>query len=377
MSLRASLLILVVVAAAATAVAGVLPEERADVLYHSYDGGGVTIDGPSVLVRKQAGKNFSVEANYYVDSISSASIDVVTSASPYREERTQHSVGVDYLRGKTLMSAGFTTSDENDYGADTAHFSVSQDLFGDLTTVTLGYSRGWDDVRRTGDPEFSAETDRRSYVLGVTQVLTKNLVMGSELEAITDEGFLNNPYRSVRFVDPQSPVGYSFEPELYPRTRTSTAVALRARYYLPYRAAFSGEYRWFDDTWEIQAHTAEIGYTHPLKRGILLDFRYRYYTQTAAEFFSDLFPRAGAFNFRARDKELSTFTSHGIRIGASYDIARSGWRFVDKGTVNVFYDRLMFQYDDFRDLTQTAAPGEEPLYSFDANVFQVFVSFWY
>jgi hypothetical protein len=172
-------------------------------------------------------------------------------------------------------------------------------------------------------------------------------------------------------------VGYSFEPELYPRTRTSTAVALRARYYLPYRAAFSGEYRWFDDTWEIQAHTAEIGYTHPLKRGILLDFRYRYYTQTAAEFFSDLFPRAGAFNFRARDKELSTFTSHGIRIGASYDIARRGWRFVDKGTVNVFYDRLMFQYDDFRDLTQTAAPGEEPLYSFDANVFQVFVSFWY
>ena len=122
--------------------AGVLPEGRADVLYHSYDGGGVEISGPSVLVRKQAGKDFSVSANYYVDSVSSASIDVVTSASPYKEERTQESVGVDYLRGKTLMSLGYMTSDENDYTADTAHFSLSQDIFGDLTTVTLGYARG-------------------------------------------------------------------------------------------------------------------------------------------------------------------------------------------------------------------------------------------
>ena len=32
--------------------AGVLPDDRADALYHRYEGGGVTIHGPSVLVRK-------------------------------------------------------------------------------------------------------------------------------------------------------------------------------------------------------------------------------------------------------------------------------------------------------------------------------------
>ena len=73
--------------------AGVLPEDRADVLLHSYDGGGVTIQGPSLLVRKQFAQKFSVSANHYVDKVSSASIDVVTTASPYEEERTQHSVG--------------------------------------------------------------------------------------------------------------------------------------------------------------------------------------------------------------------------------------------------------------------------------------------
>ena len=37
------------------AFAGVLPEDRTDLLYHSFVGGGVEIDGPSILVRKSIG----------------------------------------------------------------------------------------------------------------------------------------------------------------------------------------------------------------------------------------------------------------------------------------------------------------------------------
>jgi len=43
----------------ASVLGGVLPDDRGDVLYHRYEGGGVTIDGPSVLVRKKAGKSLS------------------------------------------------------------------------------------------------------------------------------------------------------------------------------------------------------------------------------------------------------------------------------------------------------------------------------
>ena len=82
---------------AGSAAAGVLPEDRADVMYHYYDGGGVQIDGPSVLARKKVLQNFSLFGNYYVDTVSSASIDVVTTASPYDEERTEMTAGVDYL----------------------------------------------------------------------------------------------------------------------------------------------------------------------------------------------------------------------------------------------------------------------------------------
>jgi hypothetical protein len=359
------------------AFAGVLPEDRADVLFHSYDGGGVTIQGPSVLVRKQFAGKFSASANYYVDKVSSASIDVVTTASPYNEERTQVSVGLDYLHDRWLMNIGLTKSEENDYTAETFSFGVSQDFFGDLTTLSLGYSLGDDTVGRRGDASFVEAVERQQYRLGLSQILTKNLLLGLSFETITDEGFLNNPYRLVRYLDGASALGYSYEAELYPRTRTSDAGSMRLRYYLPYRAAVHGEYRSYADTWDIKSDTFELGYTHPLESGWVIEARLRFYSQDKADFFSDLFPRAQFQNFIARDKELSTFTSQTLRLGMTYDILRGGWKFVEKGSVSVFYDRIEFEYEDFRDLTQTGGlPGQEPLYSFGADVLQVFVSFW-
>jgi hypothetical protein len=368
--------LLVLVAGSATAA--VLPEERADALWHFYDGGGIQIDGPSVLVRKSVGESVSLSASYYVDTISSASIDVVTTgASRYSEERKQWGVGADYLHGDTTMSVGFSTSDENDYSADTLNLGISQDMFGGLTTVTLGYGAGSDTVGRRGDASFSEPVDRSSYRLGVSQVLTRNLIMGFSYEAVADEGFLNNPYRRVRFVDSTAAQGYDFQPELYPRTRSSNAAALRASYYLPYRAAVSGEYRFFTDDWGIDAHTVEVGYVHPFRSSWTFDFRYRYYTQSAADFYSDLFPYESAQNFLARDKELSTFQSHGPHVGVSYTLLDKQGERPFKTTLNVFWDHYFFVYDDFRDLTSGADVGEEPFYEFDADVFQVFLSLWF
>lgn len=359
-------------------LATVLPEDRADVLYHRYEGGGVTIDGPSVLLRKQVGKSFSLSANYYLDMVSSASIDVVTTASPYTEERKQGSLGVTYLYGNTLMNVGYTRSDESDYAANSLNFSVSQDLFGQMTTVTLGYALGWDEVGKSNDPDFRREVDRQQYSLAVTQIVTRSLIMSFAFDAITDEGFLNNPYRSVRYLAADQPAGYQFESEVYPNTRTSGAGSITARYRLPWRAALHGSYRYFSDTWGIESHTGEIGYVHPWKYGITFSTRYRHYTQDQADFYADLFPRSNAQNFMGRDKELSTFESATIRAGVSWEFVSDGWSVVEKGSLNLFWDRIRFDYENFRDLRVTgAAPGEEPLYGFDADVVQLFVSFWF
>lgn len=371
---RALLVGLCLALLSARVFAAVLPEDRADFMYHGYQGGGVEVTGPSILVRKSVGESFSVSGNYYVDSISSASIDVITTASPYTEERQEMSLGVDYLRNKTIMSLGYTSSDESDYSAQTAVFSISQDLFGDLTTVTLGYALGNDTVGNNTDPTFSESADRQNFRLGISQILTKDAVLGISWETIADQGYLNNPYRTVRYLDGNT---YLTEPEVYPSTRTSNALALRLRYYLPYRAAVGGEYRFFQDTWGIVAHNVELDYTQPLGRHWLFDVRYRYYTQGAADFYSDLFAYEGETNFRARDKELSTFNNHSLGFGVSYDMPKLGWGFIDEGSLNLSYDYVQFSYADFRDLTSAAPVGQEPLYSFSANIIKAYLSIWY
>jgi hypothetical protein len=376
----------------AASIAGVLGEDRADMLYHRYEGGGVTIHGPSLLVRKKFAEKYAISANYYQDYVTSASIDVeVSGASQYKEERDQYSLGLEYLRGKTTYSLNYTNSKENDYKAETTTFGISQDLFGDLTTITMGFSRGNDIVQRRDtitnqiDPTFKEPIDRWSYRVGVSQILTKSLISSLQLEVITDEGFLNNPYRSYRFVNPSDDRLFALAREIYPRTRTSNAVAVNARYYLPYRAAVHGGYRFFTDTWGINANTFEVGYTHPMGPWIF-DVGYRYYGQNNADFYRDLFDRPNQQNFLARDKELSTFKSQALSLGATYEFAPNGWRFLKKGTLNFYYDRIQFDYDDFRDARYSLLPaddpnfrpaGTEPLYSFGANVFQLFVSVWF
>ncbi|MEP5764079.1 MAG: DUF3570 domain-containing protein [Halieaceae bacterium] len=376
------LLLLVLLAGTWQAQAVTLPVERGDAMYHRYDGGGVTIDGPSVLMRKNFAETVSVSGNYYVDNVSSASIDVITSgASEYSEQRTEYSLGGDYLHGKSIFSAGYTHSDESDYTADTYYAGISQDFFGDLTNISFGYSRGDDTVEQNGNDAFSEEIDRHNYRVGISQILRPNLIMAFNYEAITDEGYLNNPYRTYRYLsDPLDPsAGFQQATEVYPNTRTSDAAGLKFLYHLPWRATLGSGYRYFTDDWGIDANTAHIGYTHVLWKHFILDLGYRYYKQDGADFYSDMFlvPSQDEKDYRARDKELSDFDSHTLSAYLSYErpLSYSG---IEKVALSLQWDRMYFNYDNFSDLRdQSAVPGEEKLYELDADVFKVLFTLWY
>ena len=356
--------------------AKVLPADRADMLWHYYDGGGVRVQGPSVLVRKAYKDKVSLWGHYYMDMVSGASIDVRATASKYAEQRKEGSLGADYLYNKTLMGFGYTQSDENDYHAHTGHLSLSQDFFGDLTTLSMGYSYGSDIVRRNHDAAFEAHARHQNYQLGLSQVVTKRMVVNLNYEADVDEGYLNNPYRSVRFVDTSAAKGFSYEPERYPRTHSSDAIALMAMYYLPYRAALRGEYRFYTDSWGVSGNTFQLTYTQPWREVFEFDAKFRYYTQGSASFYSDLFPYRDAQNFLARDKELSAFTSKSFGLGVGYTFSRDGFWFFKRGQANLYGDYMTFHYDNFSDVTTGAPIGKEPLYSFDALVLRVFISLW-
>lgn len=363
------------------AQAAVLPEDRADYMYHSYDGGGVTIDGPSLLVRKSFLDKFSITANHYVDNISGASIDVEILASEYDEERTEYSLGLDYLHNKTIMSVGFTNSSENDYEANTAYGSIAQDFFGDLSNISLSYAQGWDVISKTNDDEFGEEdATHHKYILAFSQVLTKSWILNLSLQTDVDEGFLQNPYRQYSIRTGSG--ARDFSPEVYPLTRTSDAAAVRVKHFLPYRAALGMEYRRYEDSWGIDAWNVDVNYTHPWGEHWIFDIHYRWYSQTQADFYSDLFDEGDEQNFKARDKELSQFKSNTLGVGITYEYEVGAWDFVDKVAVTLLYDRIDIRYDNFLDaresvIEQSAEAGEESKYSIEADVIRFFFSVWY
>ena len=376
----------------------VLPEDRAEVLGNYYSGGGQDISGLTVLVRKKVGDHVSLSFNHLEDIVSGASIDVRTSgASPYREKRTENSLSGEILYGKTTYTVGVTHSYEPDYRSNTANFGISESMFGDLTTVNMTYRRTWDNafkmeclvhdkdlaypcVEKVHDPAFGKkDLDERSYGVGLTQILTRNSVIAVNFEVITDQGVLGNPYRSVMYADPSG--GASLAAEVDPNTRTSNALGLDYKYYLPWRSALDLQYRYFTDTWHIRAHTAQVTYTQPW-RNWTFDGSVRFYTQTHADFYSDLFASANQQNFMSRDRALSSFNSYSIGAGASYQFRMPYASWISKSTANLRIDHFMFDYKDFRnalliDPAKGVDAGSEPLYSVQINVLQAFLSIYY
>jgi hypothetical protein len=356
----------------------VLPEERVDALYHRYDGGGLTVDGTSILVRKNIADKVSVSGNYFIDNVSSASIDVVTQASKFSDKRTEKSFNVDYLYDRTLMSGGYIYSSESDYISKTFHVDVSQDFFGDLSTFSMGYTRGDNTIEDNNDSTIHETSVHQEYRAGLSQILTRDLIVSGTEEIMVDDGYLSNPYRGYRFLDASVARGYNYAREIFPSARTSSTTALHARYHLPnYRAAVYGDYRYYSDGWDMKSNTFEIGYDHTLTGGWLFDVHVRYYKQSAVNFYSDLFSYAGEFKYMTRDKQLSDMNSITYGAGVSYDMPFKD-KFFDKLTFNIFWDHVEFNFDDFRDArVKDATAGTEPEYSYDADILRLLITAWF
>ena len=341
-----------------------LPEDLAEVMYHSYDGGGVSVDGPALLVRKTMKDRVSLSASYYQDAISGASPDVVASASKYSDTRDEVEVGLSVLLGESLLSLGYADSTENDYDANTFSIDMSQSFFENMSTLNLGFAVGQDVVMRS-DNDFSADRDRYNFSLGLSQVLSPSMLMTVNIEGITEEGFLSNPYRSKRVF------GSFSGPEIYPRTRTSTAYAVRLKRRQSSGSVASVGYRYFDDSWDIQAHTFELGYTKQLSEKLVMDINYRYYDQEKASFFNSNFN--GLFEYMASDKELSTYSAHTLGVALSWKLFSEKQFWFDRGEIAFSYDLMRNEYEDYFAPDQVSADA----YSFDANIFNLNLSVWY
>jgi len=334
-----------------------LPADSAEAMFHSYNGGGVTANGPALLVRKSIADRVSLSASYYVDSVSNASIDVVTTASPYKERRNEYTFGADYVYRDSQITFGVSSSKEPDYTANRYSLDISQETFGGMTTVSLGFTRGSDQVGKHDAPEFSDQATHWQYRVGVTQILTPRWIASANFEAISDDGYLGSPYRIAR-------VFGAAVPERNPRTRSSRAMNFRVNGDLGSHDAIHLQYRYFWDTWAIKAHTVELGYSRYFGDKWLADTSLRYYRQGHALFYSD--NALTETTYVSRNRQLSTFDSVGLGAKVAYTWRKVPGRYEVK--LNGGYEYVRYKYSDFTDV-RTGTP-----YGFNAGVLQLFVS---
>ena len=346
----------------APAQAAVLPDDRAEALLHVYDGGGVRAAGPAFLVRKSLADRVALSAQYYVDAVSNASIDVVTTASPFKETRTAFGLGADYLVRDALLSFSMDSSKEPDYQADTFNLNVSQDVFAGMTTLSIGFGRGRDDVGKKDIGMFDHATHWQ-YRTGVTQILSPRWLASANFEVVSDDGYLGNPYRAAQEFG-------AFVPERVPRTRSSRAVKLRAIGDIGEagnRLAVRGEFRHYWDTWDIKAETLEFGASRYFGSQWLADASLRYYTQSKALFYSDNAPQQNLYV--TRNRQLGQFNSIGLNLKTTYTFGGAAAKYGTK--LSGGYEFKKFSFKDFTDL-RTGQP-----YSHNAHVLQVYVSATY
>ena len=337
-----------------------LPANSAEAMFHTYSGGGVTASGPALLVRKSIADKVSLAGSYYVDAVSNASIDVVTTASPYRETRTEYGFSADYVYRDSQITLATSSSQEPDYTANRIGLDVSQEVFGGMTSVSLGFTRGSDKVGKRNAPEFSDVARHWQYRFGVTQILTPRWIMSANLEALADDGFLGSPYRVAR-------VFGAAVPERNPRTRSARAVKFRVIGDLGSRDALHADYRYYRDTWDIKAHTTELGYSRYVGEAWLADAFLRLHTQKAALFYSD--NASSETLYVSRNRQLSTFTSVGLGSKLAYTLKKVPGQYEVK--LNAAYEFVRFKFKDFTDI-RTGSP-----YAHNANVLQLFVSATY
>jgi hypothetical protein len=341
----------------APAVAATLPDDRAEVLMHHYSGGGVTASGPAVLVRRALWGRVSLSGSVHVDAVSNASIDVVTTASPFRETRTATQLSATTLLRDATVTLGLSRSAEPDYVATGFSLDVAQEFFGGMSTLNIGFSRSADDVGSRTRGFF--DTARHwQYRVGLSQVLSPRWVASAQAEVVSDDGYLGSPYRVAR-------VFGAAVAERVPRTRTSRAVQLRVAGDLGSRDAVRAELRHFWDTWGIRAQTVEAGYSRYLGQRWLLDGAVRWHQQDAAVFYRD--NASVETQYVSRNRQLATGSNLGLSSRVTVKLPR-WWGGRLEPEVSGSVELKRFRFKDFTDL-RTGLP-----YGYDAAIVQVHLS---
>lgn len=277
-----------------------------------------TVISPLVQGTADVSADTTVSLGYVADVVSSASVDIVSQASPttIHDTRQQVSASLGHTIDATKVHAGYSFSHENDYLSHSLNAGIDRELFDKNTTLSLGYALSLNTVGRRDDVNFSRGLDVHSVSASWTQIVGEKLLTQLTYELGYASGFQSSPYRFV-------PVRATLEaaPEMWvmetdPDTRVRHAVVFGVNRGLGESSSIQGDYRVYHDTWGITSHTLGARLFTKLGKTLELRIRERFYTQGRASFYQENY--ATPMRYMAFDRELSSLWSETIGAKLSY-----------------------------------------------------------
>lgn len=306
-----------------------------DTLVYS-DTDNVFVVSPQVAAHRELDdQGGEASARVAIDVISAASVDVVSQAtSGFTEVRKEAALAGSHRIGAILPGLRYRFSDEPDYRSHTVGATASRDFADHDTTVALSYDLGFDTVGRTGTPfgAWSRHLTIHTGEVGVTQVVSPRAVVRGSYSLTVQRGYMEKPYRYVPLFDmatladleraggelgadevdayrlPERP------PEAVPDLRLRHAIAVRGLRYFPSIGAAQLDYRFYIDSWGVQAHTLDAALRIPIGR-FRLDLEDRVHYQRAADFWARTYVVDGDRQIpalRSLDRELGTYAQNTV-----------------------------------------------------------------
>jgi len=329
-------------------------------LYVYADDDETTIVSPRARAEVDLGERANVTATYDADLITSASVDVRTSATPraFTDVRHGGSVGSTVsLDRLTKVGASVRGSTENDYDVLGGTLRGSREL--DERRVTLevswGLEHAW--VGRSNDPTFADKLVAQRASGGVSIVLDRWTVLSASYALGISSGFQASPYRFVPIAPPGGsgqgqPSGWV--PERLPTVRDRHALAVELRRVLAPDLFLGARATGYADGWGIEAATLHVETERTFGRQTFaLRVRARGYAQSAARFHEERYETWPAVpDVVSGDRELGAMTSLfgglGGRLRLSEGRLGSLW-------ARASADVVWFHYFDFEALDNRRA----------------------
>jgi hypothetical protein len=272
---------------------------------------------------------------------------------------TRAAVGADWTLPVSRLSRvilGLNASAEYDYLSLGVSGSYIRELNNKNTTLTASLAfnndtsnpvggvpdplkpmvRQGEELNRVGSDDTKTIAD---FLIGVTQVVSRNTLLELNYSYGVSDGYLNDPYKLVSVVDAAGnladsgifapgTINYPYVYENRPDSRQRNNLFFRVAHHLT-EDVIHFSYRYFWDDWGISSNTFDLKYRYEMGRSYLQP-HVRYYMQEAADFYrhnlelgSDVDATTGEVLVKEVSSDSRLMKLTGTTLGLKYGYALS------------------------------------------------------